>query len=143
MGSSSQMGAKAFLAIGAAVFAVICVAALAAFFASRDEATVPQGQADGPGVPRGANTDPAVMPGNVVLRYSDERLTRDLRALAARLAGEPSPALVAAGQAVLVQREPNLRVPVTALTATRRLQADGPRDPALRSFVEYWLGRAR
>ena len=99
-------------------------------------------QVDGPGVARGANADPGVKPGNVVLRYSDERLTRDLQVLAARIAGEPSPALVAAGQAVLVQREPNLRVPVVALTATRRLQAGGPRDPALRSFVEYWLGRA-
>lgn len=136
------MGAKAFRAIGAAVFAVICVAALAAFFASRDDATVPQ-QAGGPGVPRAANAQPEVKPGNVVLRYSDERLTRDLRALAARIAGEPTPALEAAGQAVLVQRAPNLRVAVTALTASRRLQASGPRDPALRSFVEYWLGRAR
>ncbi|HEV2787513.1 MAG TPA: hypothetical protein VGV67_14035, partial [Solirubrobacteraceae bacterium] len=126
----------------AVVAAVLCVAGLAAFFASRDDATVPQ-ETDGPGVAREANAQPRVDPGNVVLLYSDERLTSDLRALAARIAGDPSPALEAAGQAVLVQRRPNLTVPVTALTATRRLQATGPRDPALRSFAEYWLGRAR
>jgi len=137
---SSQIGAKAFLAIAAAVVAVIGVAALAAFFVSRDDATVPQ-DAHGPGVERTANTQPQVRPGNVVLLYSDERLTRDVRAFAARIAGEPSAALQAAGQAVLVQRRPNLTVAVTAVTASRRLEATGPDDPALESFVEYWLGR--
>jgi hypothetical protein len=138
---SSQMGAKAFLAILAAAVAVIGVAALAAFFVSRDDATVPQGEG-GPGVARTTNAQPQVKPGNVVLLYSDERLTRGVRALARRIAGEPSAALEAAGQAVLVQRRPNLTVPVTAVTAGRRLEAAGPDDPALESFVEYWLGRA-
>ncbi|HWI09006.1 MAG TPA: hypothetical protein VNT54_16000 [Solirubrobacteraceae bacterium] len=141
MGSSSEMGAKALLAIGAVVATVLGVAGLAAFFASRDDATVPQ-QADAPGVARAANEQPRVKPGNVVLLYSDERLTSELRAVAARIAGEPTAALQAAGQAVLVQRRPNLTVPVTAVTATRRLQATGPQDPALESFAEYWLGRA-
>ena len=142
MGSSSEMGAKAFLAITAVVVAVLGVAGIAAFFASRDDATVPQ-ESDGPGVARVTNVRPQVKPGNVVLLYSDERLTSDLRGLAADIAGEPSPTLEAAGQAVLVQRQPNLSVPVTALTATRRLQATGPQDPTLRAFAEYWLGRAR
>jgi hypothetical protein len=137
---SSEIGAKAFLAIAATAVAVIGVAALAAFFVSRDDATVPQDDG-GPGVARDANARPQVKPGNVVLLYSDERLTSDLRALAARIAGEPSAALRAAGQAVLVERRPNLTVPVTAVTATRRLRAAGPGDPALESFVEYWLGR--
>lgn len=138
---SSDMGSKAVLAIAAVVLTVIGLAGLAAFFASRDEATVPQ-EGEGPGLERPANVQPQVKAGNVVLLHSDERLTSDLRALAARLAGEPSPALEAAGQAVIVQRRPNLRVPVTAVTATRRLEAQGPRDPALKSFIEYWLGRA-
>jgi hypothetical protein len=138
---SSQMGAKAFLAIVAAAAAVVGVAALAAFFISRDDATVPQGDS-GPGVVRATNAEPQVKPGNVVLLYSDERLTSGLRGLARRIAGEPSAALQAAGQAVLVQRRPNLAVPVTAVTAARRLQASGPSDPALESFVEYWLGKA-
>jgi hypothetical protein len=137
---SSQMGAKACLAIVAATVAVIGVAALAAFFVSRDDATVPQGDG-GPGVARETNADPQVKPGNVVLLYSDERLTSGVRALGRRIAGEPSAALQAAGQAALVQRRPNLTVPVTAVTASRRMEATGPDDPALESFVEYWLGR--
>jgi hypothetical protein len=135
----ATMGARAFLAIAAMVVAVIGVAALAAFFVSRDDATVPQD--DGPGVERPAGAQPAVKPGNVVLLYSDERLTRDLRAFAARIAGDPDPTLEAAGQAVLVRRRPNLDVPVTAVTATRQLEARGTADPALEEFVEYWLGR--
>lgn len=137
---SSEMGGKAFLAIAAAVMAVIGVAALAAFFASRDDATVPPG--GGPGVARAPGARPAVKPGNVVLLYSDERLTSSLRALALRTAGAPSAALEAAGQAVLLQRRPNLTVPVTAVTASRRLEATAPDDPQLQSFIEYWLGRA-
>ena len=90
-----------------------------------------------------ANTDPKVAPGNVVLLFSDERLTRELRELAERTAGPPDPALVAAGQAVVVERRPNLKVPVTAVTATRRLEAAGPSDPKLEGFIEHWLGRAR
>ncbi|MBA3327851.1 MAG: hypothetical protein H0T43_06075, partial [Solirubrobacterales bacterium] len=50
-------------------------------------------------------------------------------------------ALEAAGQAVLVRRGEDLGVAVRALTATRSLDAPGPRDPALRTFVEFWLGR--
>jgi hypothetical protein len=82
-----------------------------------------------------------VRPGNVVLLHSDERLTRELRLLAERMAGPPDAALEAAGQAVLVQQRPNLGVPVTAVTATRMLEAAGPDDPALEAFIEYWLGR--
>ena len=139
---SSEMGAKAFLAIAAALLAVIGVAALAAFFASRDDATLPQGSSGVPGVVRAPGSQPEVRPGNVVLLHSDERLTSELRALAARTAGRPSPELEAAGQAVLVQRRPNLAAPVTAVTASRRLEATGADDPELRSFIEYWLGRA-
>jgi hypothetical protein len=134
------MGGKALLALGAAVLAVVGVAALAAFFVSRDDATVPGD--GGPGVARTAGAQPRVKPGNVVLLYSDERLTSELHDLAARTAGAPDPALAAAGQAVIVQRRPNLQVPVTAVTAKRQLKASGPADPALEQFIEYWLGRA-
>lgn len=139
---SAQLGARALLAIATMVLAVIGVAALAAFFVSRDDPTVPQ-EGGGPGVQRTANADPRVQPGNVLLLYSDERLTSDLRALAARTAGAPSDALEAAGQAVLLDRRPNLTVPVTAVAPTRMLEATGPDDPRLESFIEYWLGRSR
>jgi len=138
---SPQMGGKAFLAIAAMLLAVIGVAALASFFVSRDDATVPQ-NTDAPGAKRVPGTQPVVKPGNVMLLYSDERLTSDLRALAVRTAGAPSPALEAAGQAVLVQRRPNQRVPVTAVTTTHELTAGTPQDPELAAFIEYWLGRA-
>jgi hypothetical protein len=134
------MGGKVVVTIGAAVLAVVGVAALAAFFVSRDDATVPRDDA-GPGVAR-VNSDPQVRPGNIVLIFSDERLTSDLRALARRTAGEPNAALEAAGQAVLLERRPNMTVPVTAVTSKRLLEARGADDPKLQSFIEFWLGRA-
>ncbi|HEV2058003.1 MAG TPA: hypothetical protein VGR11_01520, partial [Solirubrobacteraceae bacterium] len=104
-------------------------------------ATVPRTTQSGPGEARPPGAEPAVRPGNVVLLHSDERLTLELRRLAERIGGPPEPALAEVGQAVLVQRRPNLDVPVTAVTATRMLEASGPDDPALETFIEYWLGR--
>ena len=111
------MAGKAFLALGAALLGAIGVAALA------------------------AGGEPAVQPGNVLLLHSDERLTRRLRELAEQSAGAPSPALVAAGQAVLVERRPGVASPVVAVATTHELEASGPDDPALRDFIEHWLGR--
>ncbi len=135
------MAGKALYVIATIVLTVLLVAGAAAFFVSRDEATVPRPADSGPGVARPASAEPTVRPGNVVLLHSDERLTRELRELAERIAGPPDAALQAAGQAVLVAQRPNLDVAVTAVTATRMLEATGPDDPALEAFVEYWLGR--
>jgi hypothetical protein len=121
-----------------AVAAVVGIAG-AALLAARDDATVTRSA--GPGVARAAGATPRVRDGNVVLLYSDERLTRRLRELALEIGGPSDGPLVAAGQAVLVRRRPGLRVPVVAVSASRRLDASGPDDPALRAFVEYWLGR--
>lgn len=135
------MARKALVVFGTIVLTVLLVAGAAAFFVSRDDATVPRGAQSGPGEARPAGAEPAVRPGNVVLLHSDERLTLELRRLAEDIAGPPDPALAEVGQAVLVQRHPNLDVPVTAVTATRMLEAGGPDDPALEAFIEYWLGR--
>jgi hypothetical protein len=133
------MARKAVLALAVVAAAALGIFAIAALLASRDNSTVTPDA--GPGVVRPAASRPVVAPGNVVLLYSDERLTSDLRALAADIGGPPDPALVAAGQAVVVRHRLNQRVPVIAVTAKRRLDASAPGDPALRAFAEYWLGR--
>jgi hypothetical protein len=133
------MRRRAIQALVVVVAAAIGIALLVIVFAARDDATV--APPAGPGVARPAAATPRVSRGNVALLYSDERLTRRLRRLAIDIAGPADPSLVAAGQAVIVRRQPNITVPVIAVSATRRLNASGPDDPALRGFVEYWLGR--
>ena len=127
------------LALAALLLVVAGVVGVSALLSSRDDATL-EGST-GVGVRRAAGEQPAVAPGNVVLLYSDERLTAVLRDLARDTGGEATPQVVSAGQAVLVRRRPGLRVAVSALTSERRLDAAGPDDPRLRQFIEYWLGR--
>ncbi len=129
------------VAVAIAVLVVAAAGAVAVMLVlnARDDATVPR--SEGPGVERVQGARPVVPAGNVVLLYSDERLTRALRELALDTGGSATPELEAAGQAVLVVRQPGLRVPVVAVTTDRRLDARGPDDPRLRAFVEYWLGR--
>jgi len=121
------------------VVAAAGVAGLALVFNARDDATL--SASDGPGVARDPGARPAVAPGNVVLLFSDERLTLELREFALHAGGEATPELIAAGQAMIVQRRPGLRAPVVAVTSDRRLDAQGPEDPELQAFVDYWLGR--
>jgi hypothetical protein len=130
---------RAGLAVAVLVVAAVGVFAVIALLNSRDDATV--AGADGPGVARVADARPVVAPGNVVLLYSDERLTSALRELADDVGGPATLELERAGQAVVVRRQPGLRVPVVAITTDRRLDARGTDDPRLRAFVEYWLGR--
>lgn len=131
---------KLAVVLGVMVLAVVGGAAALAFFNARDDATVARG--DGPGRPRPPGTDPPVRAGNVVLLHERPALEAPLQALAADIAGEPTPALQAAGQAVLVRRAANLGPDVRAITATRQIDAVGADDPQLRAFVEHWLGRA-
>jgi uncharacterized protein (DUF111 family) len=126
--------------IGMVIVALAGVAAVIAILNARDDATVTRATA-GPGTVRAQGARPVVAPGNVVLLYSDERQTAALRELARDTAGPATPALQAAGQAVIVRRRPGLRVPVIALTSDHRLDAVAADDPRLRPFVEYWLGR--
>jgi len=127
------------VALAVLVVAAIGVGAALAYFNSRDDATVQPG--GGPGAVRAAGSGPAVKQGNVLLEFSDERQTAGLRTLALETGGQATPALIAAGQAVIVHRRTGLRVPVIAYTSGRRLEADGHDDPRLRAFIEYWLGR--
>ncbi|MEA2271807.1 MAG: hypothetical protein QOI98_515 [Solirubrobacteraceae bacterium] len=80
--------------------------------------------------------------GNVVLVYSDSALRGDLRALQRDVAGPFDPVVASAGQAIVLARgHPVASSRITALAWRHRLLAGSPRDPALRDFVEFWLGR--
>jgi hypothetical protein len=127
------------IVIGAIVLGVAGSVGVAAYLNSRDDATLTSGR--DAGRPRSPGARPAVRPGNVLLLYADERQAPALRALRRELTGS-DPALVAAGQAVLVRRDPRLSAPVVALSARHRRAADAASEPAVRDFVEYWLGRA-
>ena len=128
------------VAVAVVVLAGAGAVAVMAALNARDDATVNR-SGSGPGVARVEGARPLVARGNVVLLYSDERLTTALRELALDIGGPATAQVRAAGQAVLVMRQPGLRVPVVGLTTDRRLDARGPGDPRLRAFVEYWLGR--
>jgi hypothetical protein len=76
----------------------------------------------------------AVKRGNVVVLY------RDATPPAGTMGLVPpgGKALAAAGQAVLVDREPTLPKPLAAVAAARIEEADAPGQ--LRPFIDYWLG---
>jgi hypothetical protein len=78
--------------------------------------------------------------GDIVLLYGTRRPPPGLTALARREAAPFSPALAAAGQAVVLGQRPRT-AGVVALAWTRRLQVGGPNDPALLSFVRSYLGQ--
>lgn len=67
----------------------------------------------------------------------------DVRRLALDVAGPALPGLRAAGQAVIVERAPaTAGAAVTAYAWHRAFTTTDPGDPALRAFLDYWLGRA-
>ena len=51
-----------------------------------------------------------------------------------------TPALAAAGQAVVLARRPRTGG-LVALSWAHMLRVGSPGDPLLRSFIDYWLGR--
>jgi hypothetical protein len=120
----------------AALLTVAAIFGVLVFFSARDDSTI--GTTTGaPGEAADDVRSPALGRGNVVLRFSDAGFRAPLRALAA----EYGPAsLHEQGEAVIVERDPSARG-VVALAYKRRLQATNPDDPALRQFIDYWLGR--
>jgi hypothetical protein len=103
---------------------------------------------------------PELRQGNLLLVVGDEAQAVAARALARDVAGaDYSPALRASGQAIRVVRLAacaregcDLDPPATGASGSpvnlmayahdRTLAADRAGDPALRTFLEYWLGRA-
>ncbi len=78
--------------------------------------------------------------GDVVVFYGTQTPPRDLRTLATTVAAPFTPALAAAGQAVILARRPGTPG-LLGLAWTRLVHVHSAADPQLRSFILYWLGR--
>lgn len=78
--------------------------------------------------------------GDIVILYGTPKPPSDLEAFAQRVAGRFTPALAAAGQAIVIGRRAGA-AGLTALAWTRRLQVRAANDPALLSFIQAYLGQ--
>jgi hypothetical protein len=78
--------------------------------------------------------------GDIVVLYGTPKPPPGLEALSRRVAAPFSPALAAAGQAVVLGRRPGTSG-LIALAWTRRLQVGAVEDPALLSFAQTYLGQ--
>jgi hypothetical protein len=77
--------------------------------------------------------------GDVVLFYGGDRPPAGLRALAGSIAAPFTPALAAAGQAVILAQRPGTNG-VLGAAWTRLIHVRTPADPALRNFMVATLG---
>jgi Protein of unknown function (DUF3105) len=77
--------------------------------------------------------------GDVVIMYGGHRPPPGLRQFASA-AGGFTPALAAAGQAVILARRPGT-IGLIGLAWTRMVRVSAPSDPLLKQFVQIWLGR--
>ncbi|MBA2767093.1 MAG: hypothetical protein H0U33_09000 [Solirubrobacterales bacterium] len=121
---------------------VLCLAGVVgvlAFFNARDESTVAE-QPRGPGEDLPPLADQIETPGNVFLRTGDGADLPELRALGEELAGEPTDALRATGQAVVVEQDISVDG-IEAIAAGSSLTVQEPDDPELEEFVSFWLGK--
>jgi hypothetical protein len=82
----------------------------------------------------------ALAAGDVVIVYGGAAPPPRAIALAKVVAAPFTPALAAAGQAVILSPLVATRG-LIALAWTRMLRVGSASDPALRAFVSYWLGR--
>lgn len=78
--------------------------------------------------------------GDVVVMYGSPAPPRGLLPLARSLAAPFTPALAAAGQAVILARRPGT-AGLIGLAWAHMIRVASPGDPLLRSFISYWLGR--
>ena len=131
---------RAATVLVAVLVALAGTVGLLAFFQSRDDAEIGNAES-GPGIAAPDETDARLRAGNVLLTYRAPGDRAALRALAEDVGGPPDPALEEAGQVVLVERRAGQEAAVVARAWQRRLEVDGPDDPALRDFAETWLGQ--
>jgi hypothetical protein len=78
--------------------------------------------------------------GDVVIMYGGRAPPPGLRTLAVGLASPFSPALAAAGQAVILSRRPGT-TGLIGLAWAHMVRVAAPQDPLLRQFAAFWLGR--
>jgi hypothetical protein len=78
--------------------------------------------------------------GDVVIVHGTRDPPPGLLAASRTVAPRFSPALAAAGQAVILVHRPHYRG-LAALAWAHLLRFTGPADPRLRPFVQFWLGR--
>lgn len=126
---------KALGTLVAVAIAAAGVVGLIAFFDARDSATT------GPvaTAPTQVNAGELLAAGNIELAYADPSFGPKLTALARRLGAPDTPALRAAGAAIIVQRETGV-AGVLARAYGQTYQARSPTDRGLQDFVDRWLG---
>jgi hypothetical protein len=78
--------------------------------------------------------------GDVVILYASRTPPRALRELQDELSGPFDRELAAAGQAVILSRDPSVQQ-TTALAWRHRLRAGAADDPKLREFADFWLAK--
>ena len=78
--------------------------------------------------------------GDVVILYPQRRPPAALRRLQDDLSGPFDRDVAAAGQAVILSRDPAIKQ-ITGLAWRHRLRADSADDPRLRAFADFWLGK--
>jgi hypothetical protein len=82
----------------------------------------------------------ALAAGDVVLFYGGSTPPPGLRSVARAVAAPFTPALAAAGQAVILARRPGT-VGLIAAAWTHLISVRDASNPALREFAQYWLGK--
>jgi hypothetical protein len=130
---------RAGIIVAATVLTAAAVLGLLAFFNSRDDSTIGSEQ-NAPGRADPRFSDDRLRRGTVILYYGRPGDRAGLEAVAREIAGAPEPALVEAGQAVLVERGESAGI--VAAAYRRTLSVRSPDDPQLREFVQFWLGRS-
>jgi Protein of unknown function (DUF3105) len=78
--------------------------------------------------------------GDVVVMYGTHKPPPGLQPLARSLGGHFTPALAAAGQAVLLARRPGT-VGLTGLAWSHMIRVETARAPILKQFIQQYLGR--
>jgi hypothetical protein len=107
----------------------------------RDAATTANGAGPGAAAPPARGPFAAdLRAGSVVIEFGRREQAAAVLALARGVGAAPTPALRAAGQAVIPRYSPGVRGFV-ALAWRRRQSAASAASRALKDFVEFWLGR--